>query len=111
ETYTADVTPIADGVVTVDVAAAVAENAFGNDNSAAVQFAITFDATAPTVSISSTAVNPTRTSPIPVTVTFSEEVSGFVAGDIVVTNGVVDSFAAGDDVGEYLVGITPLTDG
>ncbi|PDW01188.1 Ig-like domain-containing protein, partial [Candidatus Viridilinea mediisalina] len=49
------------------------------------------DRVAPTVTLDSTAPNPTN-STIPVTVTFSENVSGFVAGDVTVTNGSVDNF-------------------
>jgi hypothetical protein len=43
--YTFDVTPVADGLVTVDIAAGVAQDAAGNDNTAATQFAIAYDST------------------------------------------------------------------
>jgi hypothetical protein len=46
--YTFDVTPVADGVVTVDIAAGVAQDAAGNDNTAATQFAIAYDSTGQT---------------------------------------------------------------
>lgn len=36
---------------------------------------------------------PTATSPIPVTITFSETVTGFLDGDIVVTNGSKSGFS------------------
>ncbi|PDW01675.1 hypothetical protein CJ255_17995, partial [Candidatus Viridilinea mediisalina] len=49
------------------------------------------DRIAPTVTLSSPAPNPTN-STIPVTVTFSENVSGFVAGDLTVSNGSVSGF-------------------
>ena len=53
--YVATITPSADGTITVDVAAGVATDAYGNDNSAATQFSIESDqADAP--SITSTAV-------------------------------------------------------
>src|SRR3989344_4753299 len=52
------------------------------------------DGIAPTVVISSTATSPTNTSPIPMTVTFSEDVTGFEIGDIVVVNGTKADFAA-----------------
>lgn len=43
--YTFDVTPVADGPVTADIAAGVAQDAAGNGNTAATQFAIAYDAT------------------------------------------------------------------
>ncbi|MEK9806160.1 MAG: VCBS domain-containing protein, partial [Euryarchaeota archaeon] len=53
--YVATITPSADGTVTVDVAAGIATDTYGNDNSAATQFSIESDqADAP--SITSTAV-------------------------------------------------------
>jgi len=45
--YTFTVTPALDGVVTVDVAAAVAQDGIGNDNTAAPQLSVTVDITAP----------------------------------------------------------------
>ena len=45
------------------------------------------DTTSPTVNISSTASNPTNSDSIPITISFSEAVSGFTVDDIVVVNG------------------------
>jgi gliding motility-associated-like protein len=45
--YTALITPTTDGIVTVDVAADVANDAATNGNTAATQFSILYDATAP----------------------------------------------------------------
>ena len=56
--FTFDVTPAADGLVTVDIAAGVCADLAGNLNSAAPQFSRTYDGTAPGVSLSSTAPNP-----------------------------------------------------
>ncbi|RLE45298.1 hypothetical protein DRJ25_05870, partial [Candidatus Woesearchaeota archaeon] len=63
------------------------------------------DKTVPTVSISSTASDPTTTSPIPVTITFSENVTGFVVDDITVGNGTTSNFSGSDTT--YTVDITP----
>ncbi|OAQ38844.1 hypothetical protein A5893_12425 [Pedobacter psychrophilus] len=54
-----------------------------------------FGVTAPalTATISSSANNPTSTSPIPVTVTFSQAVTGFISSDVVLTNGTIGNFA------------------
>lgn len=68
------------------------------------------DATSPTVGISSTETSPTNTSPIPVTITFSESVSGFEIGDIVVTNGTAGNLSTLDNT-VYTADITPTGDG
>ncbi|MFN8377757.1 MAG: Ig-like domain-containing protein [Anaerolineae bacterium] len=104
-TYTFDVTPIASGTVTVDVAAGVATDTAGNGNTVATQFSITYDASAPTTTISSTATSPTSTSLIPVTVTFSESVTGFADTDVVVGNGSVSNFAGSGAL--YTFDVTP----
>ena len=54
---------------------------------------LVIDTTAPSATLSTTASNPTKTSPIPVTITFSESVTGFTQGDITVGNGSVSSLS------------------
>lgn len=110
DSYTAEVIPTVDGVVTVDVDAAVAQDAASNDNAAAVQFGITYDSLAPTVVISSSASNPTPTAPIPVVFEFSEDVNGFTVGDIAVSNGVIGNFASANG-NSYTAKISPSADG
>ena len=110
QTYTVDITPVTDVRVTVDVGAGVAQDASGNPNEPATQFVIRYDGTEPTVSITSTADDPTRTSPISATITFSEPVSGFEVSDLVVGNGNAANLSASDDK-TYTVNITPVADG
>ena len=71
---------------------------------------IVVDTTAPGVSLTSAAPNPTNGT-ISVTATFSEPVYGFAVGDITVTNGTAGSFTGidGDTVFTYIV--TPNADG
>ena len=107
--YTFDLTPTSQGTVTADIAAAVAQDGAGNDNTAATQFSRTYDSIDPTVGITSTAPDPTNTSPISVTATFSETVTGFTLGDISVGNGSAGNFA-GAGV-NYTFDVTPTTDG
>ncbi|MFN8536153.1 MAG: Ig-like domain repeat protein [Thermomicrobiales bacterium] len=57
---------------------------------------IRIDKTAPTVTLTSAAANPTKTSPIPVTAQFSEAVTDFAAADIVAGNAIVNNFVAVD---------------
>jgi len=86
-TYTADITPDGNGSITIDVAADVA----GNANTAATQVVVLFDADRPSVVIA--APSETR-GPFTATFTFSETVTGFVAGEIAVNGGTVSNFPA-----------------
>ncbi|MCL4695114.1 MAG: hypothetical protein KJ060_21705 [Candidatus Hydrogenedentes bacterium] len=73
------------------------------------QYIKNFDLVRPTVTIASTADNPTNLTPIPVTVTFSEAVTGFVEADVVVTNATIENF---DGTGSsYSFDLVPATVG
>ncbi|WBO84439.1 beta strand repeat-containing protein [Hymenobacter yonginensis] len=76
----------------------------------------TIDKTRPAVVISSTAGasgSTTTTTPIPFTVTFAENVSGFVAGDVTVTNGsITGNVVNGTSPGTtYTFTVTPAAGG
>jgi CSLREA domain-containing protein len=109
DTYTFDLTPSGQGLVTADIAADAAFDSAGNGNTAATQFSRTYDTVGPTVTMSSAASNPTNTSPIPVTVTFNESVTGFLATDIVPANGTVGNFAGTG--ASYTFDLTPSGQG
>jgi len=47
------------------------------------------DVSPPTLMLTSTATSPTKASPVPMTATFSESVTGFVVGDITLDNFLV----------------------
>ncbi|MCC6697817.1 MAG: hypothetical protein IT365_19475 [Candidatus Hydrogenedentes bacterium] len=70
---------------------------------------VNFDTIGPTVTISSTVDNPTNVSPMPISVTFSEDVTGFDEFDLVVTNGTVSNFEGEDDL--YTFDLEPLAVG
>ncbi|VXD18410.1 putative Peptidylamidoglycolate lyase [Marinoscillum sp. 108] len=108
--YTVDVSPDADGVVTIDVAGSVAQDASANDNSAATQFTITSDRTAPTVVLSTTEPDPTNSGIIPVSIAFSEGMSGFDLTDLTVGNGAASNFVDIDGT-NYSVDVYPSSDG
>ncbi|WP_157716176.1 Ig-like domain-containing protein, partial [Roseivirga echinicomitans] len=55
--YTATITPVGDGITTVDVAAGKATDASSNSNTAATQLSITNDETKPTINISIIAID------------------------------------------------------
>lgn len=107
--YSVNVTPIADGLVTIRVPEGIAQDGSGNKNTASTVLSLTYDNTAPTVTLSSTASSPTGVSPIPVAITFSENVSNFDISDITVTNGSTSAFTGSGK--NYSVNITPTANG
>ncbi len=106
QTFTINVTPTADGLITINVAATIAKDATGNDNQIAAQYSITYDSAGPQPTISSTLTGPTNATPIPVVIDFSESVNGFSLADINVVKGSVGNF---QDLGngKFGVDITP----
>ena len=108
--YTFVVTPTTDGEVTVDVSAGSCVDLASNPNTAATQLSRTHDATQPTVALTSPVGSPFTNATFAVTATFSEEVTGFDATDISVSNGSAGSFNAVSAT-SYTFVVTPTTDG
>ncbi len=105
-TYTRSITFTAgDGVKTITAD----QTDLAGNISASANSVITLDTVVPTVVVSSTAPSTTTVSPIPFTITFSENVSGFVSGDITVTNGSIGSFSGGPSV--YNITVNPVAFG
>jgi hypothetical protein len=104
-------TPLSDGVYQVYATAQLP----GQNVSANSPINIfTVDTTRPSVAISSTAgpsASNTGTSPIPFTVTFSEAVTGFVAGGITVSNGTITTGSFAGSGTTYTFTVTPTTAG
>jgi len=107
--YSFDLVPGADGLVTADLAAGVAEDEAGNGSTAAGQLSRQYKGTAPSLTLGSTVANPTNVSPIPVTATFGEPVVGFEAADVVTQNASVASFTGSG--AEYSFDLVPASDG
>ncbi|RMZ49417.1 T9SS C-terminal target domain-containing protein [Candidatus Marinimicrobia bacterium PRS2] len=82
---------------------------FQGDNNRTGNRAVYIDNIAPTVIINTTVTSPTDTLIIPLTVTFSESVIGFVSDDITIGNGTLSSFAGYDGI--YTFDITPIEQG
>lgn len=70
---------------------------------------IAIDTSAPTLTLTSSAANPTNLSPFTVTFTFSESVSGFTSSDIIVTNGSAGTVSGSGST--YTAPITPSSNG
>jgi hypothetical protein len=111
--YTATLTPIAAGEVTIDVAAATFTDATSNNNTAADQFNWFYDLTAPTMTI--TAAEgldgfSSNDATLSLTFTASEATTNFVVGDITVTNGALSAFSATSST-VYTATFTPTAEG
>lgn len=107
--YSALITPTVSGDVTIDVASNVANDIAKNGNIAATQFKTLYDATNPTVTISSSVSNSTNSS-FTATFTFNEAVTGFVIGDITLSNATASNFTALSST-VYTALITPTIEG
>ncbi len=66
------------------------------------------DGTVPTVTISTSELDPTNTNPIPFIITFSEEVTGFTYTDITIDNGSTSSISTSDNK-VFNFNVTPPT--
>ncbi|MFY9151922.1 MAG: tandem-95 repeat protein [Prolixibacteraceae bacterium] len=110
-TYTADITPsgIA-GNITIDVAASVAKDLAGNDNTAAIQAVTLYDSSAPGVVILGAPASVNNKSSYPVTIKFTENVTGFTSDDIAIGHGVLNNFTVIDG-STYTVDVTPSGNG
>ncbi|WP_157779886.1 Ig-like domain-containing protein [Celeribacter ethanolicus] len=89
--YTATLTPLADGQIALSVAAGKFTDAAGNDNTASNEVTAVYDGTPPTVSITDAPGTVNAMSSFTVTITFSEDVTGFDSADINATNATVSS--------------------
>ncbi|MBN2351249.1 MAG: chitobiase/beta-hexosaminidase C-terminal domain-containing protein, partial [Spirochaetales bacterium] len=109
--FTVTVNPAVAGDVTVDVADDVCtdDSTNLNANTAASQFSIYYDPNAPSPAITSSAADPTNTSPIPITVTFDRDVTGFDLSDLTIGNGSASNFAGGPAV--YTADVAPWGQG
>lgn len=114
--YSFDVTPSADGNVSVRVrdsggsdGGADASDLAGNRAYGSSQITLVSDRTAPTVSLSSNSSDPTNANSIHVNVSTSEGVSGLTVEDFVVTNATIENFSG--DGSSYSFDLLPIADG
>ncbi|MBN1697578.1 MAG: chitobiase/beta-hexosaminidase C-terminal domain-containing protein, partial [Spirochaetales bacterium] len=103
--FTVDISPTADGTVTVDVAADVCADNYGNGNTAATQLSLTSDRTGPVATMDSVTGDPTNAASFTVTIDFDESTADFAADDITVSNGTKGTF--GGTGTAYSIEITP----
>ena len=109
EKYTATITPQTDGDINIQVPAAVAQY-FDKDNVASPEHTVSVDVP-PTVVISNVPTD-TQSEAFNITITFSENVTGFEAADISLTGDATATLTTLTGSGAvYTATITPATDG
>ncbi|MBA2482017.1 MAG: hypothetical protein H0V44_15230 [Planctomycetes bacterium] len=106
--YTLEITPSAQGAVTVNVAAGAAFDGLGAPNTAAPTASVTFDSAVPTLVITPNGTT-TGVTPIAFTFTFNEAVVDFTAANVTVTNGTKGAFAGSG--ASYTLQVAPVTTG
>ena len=112
DAYLVTITPTADGVVSVQIAAGAVTDRAGNGNAASDVRARTYDITPPTVTrfVVPDSILDEKNSSLDVTVTFSEPVTNFTAESVTVVN--CDARAvreAGENT--YLFTVVPIKNG
>lgn len=108
-TYSVDISPVVDGAITIDIAAGMITDLAGNTNDDVTQFSIISDRTAPIITIATGESTITNAESFDITLTLSEEVEGFTADDIAVSNGALSDFAGSGT--SYTASVTPSADG
>jgi hypothetical protein len=81
-----------------------------SDNHRIRKTSITYDVTAPSVVTSSLISSPTNRNPIPVAISFSEAVTGFIASDVVVGNATLENLQSSDSQ-TFTAELIPSADG
>jgi len=81
----------------------------GNTGTVNWSLLVNSNLTSPTVALTSTESTNTGNSPIPITATFSEYVSGFDSSDVEITNGSVSSFSGSGKT--YTFSVKPVASG
>ena len=109
--YTAKITPTTSGTVILSIAAGVATDVANNTNAAATTQTVNVDVNAPGVSIS--VPSDAQDSAFDVTITFTEEVSGFVQADLSLSGTATASITSWTTTDNtiYTAEITPTTSG
>jgi hypothetical protein len=90
--YRITVTPLLDGLITINSPAGSFTDLAGNNNISSNQLNVIYDGSDPEPVISSTASNPTNLTAIPVRIDFGEVVAGFSQGDISISGGSISAF-------------------
>ena len=109
-TYTATITPTTMGELNVQVPAGVAQDTANNPNEASNIYTVPVDPVHPTVTISD-APEVVKAEPFPVTITFSEDVTGLTASGITASGAGAEATSLTGSGTTYTATISPTTNG
>lgn len=90
--FTITIVPVADGTVTVSIPAAAARDLASNNSVASVSFTRIVDRTPPTPALTSASSSVLNQLAFDLAIDFSEQVSNFTLGDLIITNGAAANF-------------------
>ena len=99
------------GPVSILVLADTVYDQASNGNTVSDTLSYTYDSISPDITIESSTSSKTNISPIPVTISFSEAVSGFEESDISVTGGNIQNFTSSGDNIKYTFNVAPSGQG
>ena len=111
--YSFHASPTSDGTILVDVPAGAARDEAGNNSTAAERFLMEYDGTPPVPTVASAQRSPTGAATIPFAVEFTENVTGFGAGGVILS-GTADHVGVEDFAGagaSYSFAVSPISDG
>jgi alpha-tubulin suppressor-like RCC1 family protein len=106
--YTFSITPQTEGIIRVNIAGAVANDAASNGNNAATEWNSTYDSIAPTATLTPTETSPSNATFFTVNIGWNEPVTGFGLEDLVVGDGTLSNFIGSGSA--YSVRVTPTTE-
>ncbi|WP_424963699.1 gliding motility-associated C-terminal domain-containing protein [Ekhidna sp.] len=101
-------------VVSLSLNGGTIQDLAGNDadltlNNTADASNVLVDAAVPQVTITSTSSDPTNDNPIPIQVTFTEDVTGFISSDLDIVGGTISNFSGTGAI--YTFDLTPSAEG
>ena len=105
--YPVTITPTSDGTLTISIAADKVKDSDNDGNVASNEVELEVDVLAPTVTEIDAPDTRMDESAFDVTITFSEDVTGFSPSDLTVTNGTAANSWSSETATTYTVGITP----
>ena len=109
--YTLILCPVAEGFVSLTIPEGIITDRADNANTQSEPLQFTYDKTRPSVILSTSASQATNQSPIQITATFNEPITGFESIDISVTNGNVSDLNAISNNQIYTFLVTPQSNG
>ena len=108
DAYPVTITPTSDGTLTISIAFGVVTDTDGDGNVASNEVTVTVDVQPPRVTEIMAPTTRMNGDAFDVTITFSEDVTGFDPSELALTNATADSSWSSETATTYTVAITPM---